>query len=156
MADVSIEDAAKEEWDLVALPGGMPGKYSLKLISIWTREYIELTRVLSGAGATHLRDSAALISILEKQKKDGKPYAAICAAPAVVLASHGLIEEGATCYPAPHFLEKLTNPTDDNVAVTGQLTTSKGPGTALEFALELGEQLFGKEVRDKIEKEMLF
>jgi hypothetical protein len=29
VADVSIEDAAKEEWDLVALPGGMPGKYVL-------------------------------------------------------------------------------------------------------------------------------
>ena len=106
-------------------------------------------------GATHLRDSEELISLLEKQKKDGKPYAAICAAPAVVLASKGLIEDGATCYPAPHFREKLTDPTDDEVSVTGKLTTSKGPGTALKFALELGEQLFGKEARDKIQKEML-
>ena len=66
-----------------------------------------------------------------------------------------MIGEGATCYPAPHFREKLTNPTDGIVAVTGDLTTSKGPGTAIKFALELGEQLFGKEIRDKIEKEML-
>jgi 4-methyl-5(b-hydroxyethyl)-thiazole monophosphate biosynthesis len=106
-------------------------------------------------GANHLRNSEALTSILEKQKKDGKAYAAICAAPAVVLAPIGLLEEGATCYPAPQFREKLTNPSDDEVVVTGKLTTSKGPGTALKFALELGEQLFGKEARDKIQNEML-
>jgi 4-methyl-5(b-hydroxyethyl)-thiazole monophosphate biosynthesis len=68
MADVSIDDAAKEEYDLVVLPGGMPG-------------------------AEHLRDSKMLISILQKQKAAGKRYAAICAAPAVALASHGLVGE---------------------------------------------------------------
>ncbi|CAJ1952528.1 unnamed protein product [Cylindrotheca closterium] len=132
MADVNIDEAAKEEWDLIVLPGGMPG-------------------------AEHLRDSAALIGLLEKQKSQNKPYAAICAAPAVVLASKGLLEgEGATCYPAPGFRSKLTNPTDDEVAFTvGKVTTSKGPGTALKFALELGEQLFGKEARAKIQSEML-
>jgi 4-methyl-5(b-hydroxyethyl)-thiazole monophosphate biosynthesis len=72
-----------------------------------------------------------------------------------VLASKGLIEEGATCYPAPQFREMLVNPTDNAVVVTGTLTTSKGPGTALQFGLELGEQLYGKEARDKIQKEML-
>lgn len=108
-------------------------------------------------GAAHLRDSDSLTTILEKQKQQGKLYAAICAAPAVVLASKegGFIQEGATCYPAPQFREKLTNPTDDAVAVTGNLTTSMGPGTALLFALSLGEQLFGKEARDKIQNEML-
>lgn len=131
MADMSIDDAAKEEFDLVVCPGGMPG-------------------------AEHMRDSKTLISILEKQKAAGKRYAAVCAAPAVVLASNGLLEEnGATCYPAPQFREKLANPVDDNVAVTGIVTTSQGPGTSLAFALELGEQLFGKEARDKIQKEML-
>lgn len=100
----------------------------------------------------------------------------------MVLASKGLLQgEGATCYPAPGFRydatrttdfknlmishtytrhspnrEKLTNPIDDEVAVTaGNVTTSKGPGTSLKFALELGEQLFGKEARDKIQSEML-
>ncbi|OEU15581.1 DJ-1 family protein [Fragilariopsis cylindrus CCMP1102] len=132
MADISIEDAAKEEFDCIVLPGGMPG-------------------------AEHLRDSEILFSMLEKQKAAGKLYAAICAAPAVVLASHGLLDdiEGATCYPAEPFRQKLVNPTDDAVAVTGNVITSKGPGTSLAFALELGEQLFGKEIGDKIQKEML-
>ena len=102
-----------------------------------------------------MRDSKSLASILEKQKASGKRYAAVCAAPAVVLASNGLLDEGATCYPAPVFREKLANPIDDPVAVTGTVTTSQGPGTSLAFALELGEQLFGKETRDKIQKEML-
>ncbi|MGK3741689.1 MAG: transcriptional regulator GlxA family with amidase domain [Bacillariaceae sp.] len=108
-------------------------------------------------GAEHLRDSEILISILEKQKAAGKLYAAICAAPAVVLASHGLLDdiEGATCYPAEPFRQKLVNPVDDAVAVTGNVITSKGPGTSLAFALEVGEQLFGKEIGDKIQKEML-
>jgi 4-methyl-5(b-hydroxyethyl)-thiazole monophosphate biosynthesis len=85
MADVSIDDAVKEEWDLVALPGGMPG-------------------------AEHLRDSAPLIELLKKQNKAGKMYGAVCASPAVVLASNGLATEGATCYPAPVFRDILTNP----------------------------------------------
>ncbi|KAG7343737.1 hypothetical protein IV203_021745 [Nitzschia inconspicua] len=132
MADMSIEDAAKEEYDLVVCPGGMPG-------------------------ATHLRDSETLKNILEKQNAAGKPYGAICAAPAVVLATHQLLDDKATCYPAPQFREKLQDPVDDVVAVTGGglITTSKGPGTALLFALELGEQLYGKEARNKIQKEML-
>jgi len=131
VADMSIEDAAKEDFDLVVCPGGMPG-------------------------AEHMRDSKSLVSILKKQKAAGKRYAAICAAPAVILASNGLLEEaGATCYPAQQFREKLENPVDDEVAVTGMVTTSQGPGTSFTFALELGQQLFGKEARDKIQKEML-
>ena len=103
-----------------------------------------------------MRDSESLVAMLKKQKSAGKRYAAVCAAPAVVLASNGLLEDtGATCYPAPQFREKLSNPVDDKVAVTGMVTTSQGPGTSLAFALELGEQLFGKETRDKIQHEML-
>lgn len=157
---MSIEEAATTEWDLVVLPGGMPGRSTgcPRLVCPLVICRIILTLVLGffvRVGATHLRDSKILNGILEKQVSGGKKYAAICAAPAVVLAEKGMVGEGATCYPAPQFRSMLENPTDDAVAVTGQLTTSKGPGTAIKFALELGEQLFGKDVRDKIEKEML-
>lgn len=49
----------------------------------------------------------------------------------------------------------LPQAVDDRVVVTGTQITSQGPGTALEFALQLGQELFGKEKRDKIAKEML-
>eukprot|EP00581_Thalassiosira_minuscula_P012411 CAMPEP_0183724268 /NCGR_PEP_ID=MMETSP0737-20130205/17824_1 /TAXON_ID=385413 /ORGANISM="Thalassiosira miniscula, Strain CCMP1093" /LENGTH=186 /DNA_ID=CAMNT_0025954815 /DNA_START=186 /DNA_END=746 /DNA_ORIENTATION=- len=130
VADIPIDDATGQEWDLVALPGGMPG-------------------------AEHLRDSAPLISILEKQKESGKLYAAICAAPAVALASKGLIGEGATCYPAPGLREKMTDPVDDDVADQGNVVTSKGPGTALKFAIALGGKLYGAEKAKAIADEML-
>eukprot|EP00580_Thalassiosira_gravida_P001050 CAMPEP_0201601262 /NCGR_PEP_ID=MMETSP0492-20130828/2252_1 /ASSEMBLY_ACC=CAM_ASM_000837 /TAXON_ID=420259 /ORGANISM="Thalassiosira gravida, Strain GMp14c1" /LENGTH=185 /DNA_ID=CAMNT_0048064411 /DNA_START=226 /DNA_END=783 /DNA_ORIENTATION=+ len=130
VADIPIDDATGQDWDLVALPGGMPG-------------------------AEYLRDSAPLISILEKQKASGKLYAAVCAAPAIVLASKGLIGEGATCYPAPGLLEKMPAPVSDDVVVQGNVVTSKGPGTALKFAIALGEQLYGAEKAKAIADEML-
>lgn len=130
MADITIDEATGQTWDLVALPGGMPG-------------------------AEHLRDSAPLISILEKQKEAGKLYGAICAAPAVVLASKGLVGEGATCYPG-RLREKMSSPVDgEDVVVQGNVVTSQGPGTALKFALKLGEQLYGEAKAKEIADEML-
>ena len=82
-------------------------------------------------------------------------YGAICAAPAVVLASKGLIHEGATGYPAPGLLEKMPSPVGDDVVVKDNVVTSKGPGTALKFALALGEQLYGAEKAKSIADEML-
>ena len=66
MADTTIEQAAKEEWDLIALPGGMPG-------------------------ATYLRDCKTLIELLKRQQAQGKYYGAICASPSIVLAYHHLV-----------------------------------------------------------------
>ena len=120
LADIPIEEAAGQEWDLVALPGGMPG-------------------------AEHLRDNETLISILKKQKEEGKLYGAICASPAVVLATHGLVGEGATCFPADGLRKKMSSPVDEDVVVQGNVATSKGPGTALAFGVKLGELLYGKE-----------
>ena len=130
LADTTIAEAAKEEWDLIVLPGGVPG-------------------------ANYLRDCETLIKILKKQKDQNKQYAAICAAPAVVLSTHGLAEDAATCYPAPGFISAMKSHSDDDVVVSGNLVTSKGPGTALKFALQLGENLYGKERADNIAGEML-
>lgn len=130
MADVTIEDAAKEEWDLIALPGGVPG-------------------------ADHLRDCAPLVELLKKQQEKKKLYGAVCASPAVVLASHSLVDGGATCYPAPPFRDVLTDASDDKVVVQGNVVTSQGPGTSLLFALSLGEQLYGKDAADGIASALL-
>lgn len=132
MADTTIEAASQQEWDLIVLPGGMPG-------------------------AEHLRDSKVLIEMLKNQKEAGKLYGAVCASPAVALSAHGLIDKGtpATCFPAPKFREKMTDAKDDIVVIAGNLVTSQGPGTSLQFALTLGEKLYGKEQRDKVAKALL-
>jgi 4-methyl-5(b-hydroxyethyl)-thiazole monophosphate biosynthesis len=81
-------------------------------------------------------------------------------APAVALVPNGLLgDEPATCYPAPAFRNTLkevgSSVSDEAVVVSGNLVTSQGPGTSLLFALQLGEELFGKEKRDEIAKQML-
>jgi protein deglycase len=112
-------------------------------------------------GAEHLRDCTVLTELLQKQKQNGKLYAAICAAPAVALHAHGLMDvdtQTATCYPAPAFRAKLgamVTDADAPVVVSGNLITSQGPGTALLFALELGQQLYGPEKRKEIADQML-
>ncbi|MCX5644487.1 MAG: DJ-1/PfpI family protein [Phycisphaerae bacterium] len=120
-ADATIADCRGQIYDCIALPGGMPG-------------------------AEHLRDSAELIEMLKKQKQAGRFYAAICAAPAVVLQPHGLLEQvRATCYPAFRNKLDLAYASDERVVIDGNCVTSQGPGTAIEFALKLVELLFGTE-----------
>ena len=131
-AHKTIAEAAQESYDLIVLPGGMPG-------------------------AEHLRDSPELKKLLKQQAAEKKYYGAVCAAPAVVLASQGLIPDGApsTSFPVPKFREALKQPSDERVVIADNLVTSQGPGTSLEFALALGEKLFGKEKRDEIAKQLL-
>ncbi|MBU2547092.1 MAG: DJ-1/PfpI family protein [Proteobacteria bacterium] len=119
VADRLISDCLDEDWDLVALPGGMPG-------------------------AEHLRDSGQLLRILKRQQAEDRYYGAICAAPAVVLQHHGLIgERRATCHPA--FMGQLdpSRAVGETVVVDGPVATSRGAGTAVDFALKLVELLYG-------------
>jgi len=116
-ADRHIRDCIHDKYDLIALPGGMPG-------------------------AEHLRDCEELINLLRVQKNENRLIGAICASPAVVLAPHGLLNDRkATSYPS--FQNKLPNASTDPVVVDANVITSQGPGTALPFALELVRQLFG-------------
>jgi len=131
VADAGIANCTTQVYDCIALPGGMPG-------------------------AEHLRDSAELIEMLREQKQAGRLYAAICAAPAVVLQYHGLLEKvRATCHPA--FRNKLdpTHASDERVVVDGPCVTSQGAGTAIEFALKLVELLFGAAKANEVGKAML-
>ena len=120
-ADVCIADVATQTFDLVALPGGMPG-------------------------AERLRDSDELTRLLQSHAVAGRPYAAMCAAPAVVLAPLGLLAgRAATAHPA--FADKLpascAAAVPGRVVADGPVLTSRGPGTALEFALALVARLYG-------------
>ena len=126
VADCLITDCEDENFDLVVLPGGMPG-------------------------AEHMRDNAVLKRILLRQHDSGGLCGAICAAPAVVLETHGLLKgRRATCH--PNFVDQLHDAcaAPSRVVVDGNCITSRGPGTAMEFALKLVEVLFGRESRDAV------
>lgn len=120
-ADALMADVMHEEYDAIVLPGGMPG-------------------------AEHLSKCTALISMLKEQDSRGEVVAAICASPAVVLAKHGLLK-GRRAVAYPGFEEGLTQSGAElvleNVVHDGNVITSRGPATAMEFALYLIQVLVG-------------
>lgn len=111
--------------DLLVLPGGMPG-------------------------TTNLKNNKGLMDLVIKHYSLGKRLAAICAAPSI-LGELGLLKnKRATCFPG--FEEKLLEAklTSEKVVTDGLITTAKGMGAGLLFALELLAILEGPEVADKI------
>jgi 4-methyl-5(b-hydroxyethyl)-thiazole monophosphate biosynthesis len=130
-ADTMLVDVLAQAFDLIVLPGGMPG-------------------------AQHLAEHEPLAERVREQARAGKLFAAICAAPAVALQQYGVLKQRRmTSYPA--FSDRLSGCTfvDQAVVVDGNCITSQGPGTALEFALCLVEQLLGKAVRKQVAEAML-
>jgi len=132
VADVMLDDCAKNSYDLIAVPGGLPG-------------------------SDHLAKHSVLDALLRDQAAQGKLYAAICAAPAVVLGSKGLLaDKTATGYPGTtQSLQAREVDTAARVVVDGNCITSQGPGTALDFALELVEQLCGVVKREEVGSAMV-
>lgn len=130
-ADTMLVDVLAQDFDLIVLPGGMPG-------------------------AQHLAEHEPLAEKVREQAKAGKLFAAICAAPALALQQYGVLKQRRmTCYPA--FSDRLSGCTfvDQPVVVDGNCITSQGPGTAMEFALTLVEQLLGKAKRREVAEAML-
>ena len=107
-----------------------------------------------GKGAINLSENTTLLSHLEKAWDKERLVAAICAAPAVVLGKTKIpTEKKWTCYPdmegesKPEYLSGYSN----KVFITdGNLVTSRGPGAAEEFAMELVRILAGEEVYRKV------
>lgn len=127
--DTTLDEALKKDYDMVVLPGGLPG-------------------------ADYLDKDERIHGLLKKMADNEKFTAAICAAPKV-LASAGLLEgKRATAYPGT--LEKLTlnntTITADVIVKDGTVITSRGPGTAMDFTLALIENLVGVEKRNEVEK----
>ncbi len=130
-ADKLIGDCVDVSYDLVAVPGGIPG-------------------------AEYLSDSEELISILKKQHEKGGFYGAVCASPAVVLEKHGLLDgKKATCH--PFYVGDLSDGSECNAKVVqdGNCVTSRGAGTSIDFALELLGLLMGEEKRKEVAEAMV-
>jgi 4-methyl-5(b-hydroxyethyl)-thiazole monophosphate biosynthesis len=125
--DTDLDTALNDVYDMVVLPGGLPG-------------------------AEHLNNDERIKTLLIKMANSEKFTAAICAAPKV-LVNAGLLEnKKATSYPGVLEGTENISISNDAVVIDGKVITSRGPGTAMDFALTLIESLAGKAKRDEVEK----
>ncbi len=129
--DANLADIVHEDWDMVVLPGGLPNAHLL-------------------------RDDANVKAVVQRLREQRKSIAAICAAP-TALAAYGITEGmRVTSYPSCEPEMKQLAPSsvyvDDIVVEDDFLITSRGAGTAVEFALHLVARLQGQAQSDKIRK----
>lgn len=130
--DSTLEAEMAGTFDMIVLPGGLPG-------------------------ARHLEADQRVLDLLRRHAADDRYTAAICAAPKV-LARAGLLEgKSATAYPGS--LAAADFPqidlVQDPLVVDGRVVTSRGPGTAMDFALCLVELLVGQERRRDVESHLV-
>ncbi len=135
LADAAIEDVQNEPWDMIVLPGGLPN-------------------------ADLLRESPCVRNITLRLRKQRRSIAAICAAP-MALAAYGVVESRrVTSYPAAQPMMQELAPdsvyVDAAVVEDDFLVTSRGPGTALDFALRLVARLRGEERASQIAREIVY
>lgn len=128
--DLELSEVGETLFDAIILPGGMGG-----------------TEKLLGSSRT--------TTLLQAHAKAGKHVAAICAAPWVLADAHVLGDAKATIYPSLE--DKIGGTaTSGNVVADGRIITSKGPATAMEFALAIVEQLLGEVVQKEVARGLLF
>lgn len=126
--DVTLARALEHDYDMIVLPGGLPG-------------------------ADHLNADPRVHALLKRVAGQGGYTAAICAAPKVLADAGLLAGRRATSFPGVLAAMNLDDTTlvDEAVVVDGKVVTSRGPGTAMDFALELIERLSSRATRDKVE-----
>ena len=128
--DTVIDTISSDDFDMLVLPGGMPG-------------------------SANLNADSRVKDLIRDFNAKGKMMGAICAAP-YVLADAGILNgKRATSYPS--FKDKLGSAIyeEKTVVEDDNILTSRGPGTALSFALAIAEKLTGKEKAQQIKEAML-
>lgn len=129
--DCQLEDIFVDDYDMVFLPGGLPGSH-------------------------YLRDDENVIQFVQDMNALGKWVAAICAAP-VVLEKAGILEgKKATSHPSKE--EEITSCdeyTESRVEVDGNIITGRGAGCAMEFSFALCEALGLKDKVEVLKKAMI-
>lgn len=126
LADMDLDTALQNDYDMIVLPGGQPGVNNLKA-------------------------DRRVINIVQRMVAQNKFVTAICAAPLVLATAGVLDEKRATSFPGA--LDTFPNVQRQQQAIVedGKIITSRGPGTAMDFALVLVERLCGKEKRLEVE-----
>lgn len=130
--DITADETDADECDMVIVPGGVPG-------------------------VDNIAAEQACIDLIKNTYASGKTVAAICAGPTVLAKADVLKGKKATAYPG--FEDSLDAAgavyVDEKVVVDGNVITSQGPGTAMDFAFALVENLKGRETADKVKGDML-
>lgn len=126
--DAALDAVDSGAFDAVVLPGGQPG-------------------------STHLRDDRRVLDLVRSFAQQGKLVAAICAAPIALEAAGVLAGRRATCFPGYELPSAEFS--EARVVEDGNVVTSRGPGTALEFALTLVRRLAGAAQAAEIGSTML-
>ncbi len=126
-ADALLDDVEAANFDLLLIPGG--------------------------PGVGGLRKDGRAAALAKNFAQAGKPVAAICAAPLVLMDAGLLAGKRFTAYQSVR--AELGGGEDERVVVDGDLITSRGAGTALDFALAVVKHLFGKDAADKVAAEIM-
>ena len=129
LANTLIKYVSSSEFDMMVLPGGIPG-------------------------AENLRDSDKVQELIREFKKD-KLVGAICAAPIALYSAGVLKGEDFTCYPGYEQVIKDANFKETKVVESSNVLTSRGPGTAICFALEIVKKLVGVETYEQLKAGLL-
>lgn len=131
--DYTYEQVDIDSYDMIILPGGLPG-------------------------TTHLKEYQPLRDAIMRRAQENKYLAAICAAPSV-FADLGILQ-GRRATSHPSFQDVLrqqgADVVQDNVVVDGHIITSKGAGTALDFALTILGILENGESVEKVKNAMVY
>lgn len=131
LADALASEVDYSGLDGIVLPGGMPG-------------------------TLHLGEDETVNRVIREFADEGKLVSAICAAPSVLGAAGILRGKHATCHPG--FEEKLLGAvtSEEAVVVDGNIITSRGMGTAIEFGLAIAAQFCGEEAMSQLKKGIVY
>lgn len=131
VSDSDIKNVNADVFDMIVLPGGWDGTYALA-------------------------ENEHVLKLLKEMDAKGKDIAAICAAP-YALNKAGVLKPNFTCYPSVEEQIDMEGYQGDkaNVIQEGNVMTSRGPGTAMCFALEIVKKLEGQEQYEKIKAGLL-
>jgi len=132
LADTTLDAVLNNDFDMLVLPGGLPG-------------------------ADYLNADTRIHQLITRLDQTDKAIAAICAAPKVLIDNGVVAGKHITAYPGAlaQTNTSAVNVTETAVQVDGRIITGRGPGTAMDFALQLVEILQGHEVRQVIEAQLV-
>lgn len=157
-ADIDVTVASVMKNKEVTLSGGLKLTANCLLPEVSSKPFDGIFLAGGFAGSENFGKSEELKKFMQQHKAQNKLYGAICAAPPLSLGPLGMLEgvKTATCYPSletkfPSFIKYSTK----NVVKCGNCITSRGPGTAMLFALAAVACLRSKEAAQKISEGLL-